>query len=94
MLCWYFGNFPGIIEQGGGHLSFEPFPESEETFLKELARPDWGKQADKVAQAWKRMADGYEHMPLITEFQWCPCTMAWSGLCCCVRRTLRSFRRG
>ena len=70
MLCWYFGNFPGIMNKAAGALSFEPFPETEEAFLKELARPDWGKQADKVAQTWKRMADGYEHMPLITEFQW------------------------
>lgn len=70
MLCWYFGNFPSIMNKAAGELSFEPFPETEEAFLNQLAGPDWGKQADKVALAWKRMADGYEHMPLITEFQW------------------------
>ncbi|MDD4872045.1 MAG: hypothetical protein PHR77_15925 [Kiritimatiellae bacterium] len=70
MLCWYFGNFPGIMNKAAGELSFEPFPETEEAFLNQLAQPDWGKQADKVAQAWQRMANGYGHMPLVTEFQW------------------------
>lgn len=70
MLCWYFGNYPGIMNKAAGELSFEPFPETEEAFVKQLALIEWGKHAGAVAQALSLLAEGYSHYPLITEFQY------------------------
>jgi hypothetical protein len=70
MLCWYFGNYPGVMNKAAGELSFEPFPETEEAFLHDLASTDWGKHGDEVAQAWRLCAEGYGHFPLTTHFQY------------------------
>ncbi len=70
MLCWYFGNYPGIMNKAAGELSFEPFPETEEAFIKELARTEWGKHGEAAARALSLMAEGYSHYPLVTEFQY------------------------
>lgn len=70
MLCWYFGNYPGAMNRAAGELSFEPFPESEDDFLRHLAQPDWGADAEVVAAAWKELAAGYEHYPLTNLFQY------------------------
>lgn len=70
MLCWYFGNYPGVMNQAAGELSFEPFPESEEAFLRELASVEWGKNTDAVVHAWEKFAEGYSHFPLTNYFQY------------------------
>jgi hypothetical protein len=70
MLCWYFGNYPGLMNRAGCRLCFEPFPESEEAFLKELSRRDWGRHADAVAEAWQFFARGYRRFPLTNYFQY------------------------
>lgn len=70
MLCWYFGNYPGIMNRAAGRLSFEPFPDSEEEFLRDLAGPEWGADAGTVAKAWQELAAGYEHYPLTNLFQY------------------------
>ena len=70
MLCWYFGNYPGLMNKAAGELSFEPFPEDEGAFLEGLASIDWGQEhAPAVAEAWKAFAAGYENYPLINLFQ-------------------------
>jgi hypothetical protein len=54
MLCWYFGNYPGPMMKAAGELSFEPFPENENTFLEQLASVYWGRdRAAPVVRAWK-----------------------------------------
>ncbi|MBK8883440.1 MAG: hypothetical protein IPN67_13935 [Bacteroidales bacterium] len=45
MLCWYFGNYPGLMNKAAGLLSMEPFPENEDAFLQQLANLYW-KQED------------------------------------------------
>jgi hypothetical protein len=71
MLCWYFGNYPGLMNKAAGELSFEPFAEDEDAFLLRLARVTWGaSNASKVAQAWKWFAKGYEQYPLTNLFQY------------------------
>ncbi|MBN2451436.1 MAG: hypothetical protein JXR77_13675 [Lentisphaeria bacterium] len=70
MLCWYFGNYPGVMNKAAGELSFEPFPETEDAFLEELARLWWGRAASRVARAWKLFAEGYAHYPLTNLFQY------------------------
>ncbi len=70
MQCWYFGNYPGVMNRAAGRLAFEDFSGSEDDFLRTLARPEWGGDADIVVQAWKHFAEGFQHFPLSTRFQW------------------------
>lgn len=70
MLCWYFGNYPGLMNRAGCRLCCEPFPESEDEFLRELAARDWGGHAEAVAGAWKLFAEGYRNFPLTNYFQY------------------------
>lgn len=70
MLCWYFGNYPGLMNRAGCRLCAEPFPETEEDFLQELAARDWGGQAQTMVQAWKLFAEGYRQFPLTNYFQY------------------------
>jgi len=71
MLCWYFGNYPGLMNKAAGELSFEPFPEDEDTFLHRLASIYWGeKDAPPVVEAWKHFSEGYENYPLTNLFQY------------------------
>lgn len=68
--CWYFGNYPGLMNKAAGRLSFEPLPASEEEFLLELARPDWGRFATDVIQAWRFFSKGYRQFPANIGFEW------------------------
>jgi hypothetical protein len=71
MLCWYFGNYPGLMNKAAGELSFEPFPKDEDAFLRRLASIQWGQDdAPAVVKAWKHFSDGYENYPLTNLFQY------------------------
>ena len=71
MLCWYFGNYPGLMNKAAGLLSFEPFPPDEDTFLRQLAALTWGEQrASEIAAAWRCFGEGYEQYPLTNLFQY------------------------
>ncbi|MDD2455194.1 MAG: hypothetical protein PHG96_09545 [Kiritimatiellae bacterium] len=70
MLCWYFGNYPGIMNRAAGELSFEPFPDTEETFMRRLVGPEWSRHAETAARALTLFTEGYSHYPLVTEFQY------------------------
>ncbi|MCX6986413.1 MAG: hypothetical protein NT118_16950, partial [Lentisphaerae bacterium] len=69
--CWYFGNYPGLMNRAAGKLAFEDFDSrSEAEFLKELALPDWGGDAAGITEVWARFADGYSNYPLDNMFQY------------------------
>ncbi len=70
MQCWYFGNYPGLMNKAAGRLSFEPFPASKKDFLLELARPEWRRFAPQVAEAWHYFAEGYRNFPGNLSFEW------------------------
>lgn len=71
MLCWYFGNYPGLMNKSAGMLSMEPFPEDARTFMYRLASLYWKKEdVPKVVEAWQHFADGYENYPLTNLFQY------------------------
>jgi len=71
MLCWYFGNYPGPMNKAAGELSFGPFPENEDIFLRRLASIDWGENnAPAVVEAWKHFSEGYQNYPLTNLFQY------------------------
>jgi hypothetical protein len=70
MQCWYFGNYPGIMNKAAGELAFENFADSEADFLLRLARPEWGKYAPQVVEAWGLLTDAYSNYPLDNMFQY------------------------
>lgn len=71
MLCWYFGNYPGVMNKAAGLLSMKPFPKDEMEFLRELASLYWRKEdVPKVVDAWKHFAEGYGNYPLTNLFQY------------------------
>ncbi|MBE6386144.1 MAG: hypothetical protein E7048_10855 [Lentisphaerae bacterium] len=70
MQCWYFGNYPGLMNQAAGELSFAPFPASEKEFLEKLAAPDWRHNAPLAAQAWSHFAAAYRKFPMNICFEW------------------------
>ena len=70
MQCWYFGNYPGLMNTAAGQLAFETFEDTEDDFLQRLARPEWGKYARKAAQAWKLFSKAYMNYPASNMFQY------------------------
>lgn len=70
MQCWYFGNYPGLMNKAAGELSFEPFPTSAMDFLVELARPEWQNDAEQVAMAWELFSKAYRMFPSNIAFAW------------------------
>ncbi len=70
MQCWFFGNYPGIMNKAAGELAFEDFTDSEEDFLRRLATPEWGKDACQVVKAWRLFTDAYSNYPLDNMFQY------------------------
>ena len=70
MQCWYFGNYPGLMNRAAGALSFLPFKENAMEFLEELARPEWRKDAPEVAAAWHEFSMAYRNFPGNIAFEW------------------------
>ena len=69
--CWYFGNYPGLMNRAAGMLAFEEFDDSCEEFLIRLAAPEWGRKfAPQVAEMWKKFGEAYSNYPLDIQFQY------------------------
>ena len=64
MQCWYFGNYPGVMNKAAGELSFAPFPETQDEFLFKLAQTDWGIHAAKVVEIWNYFQESYANFPV------------------------------
>ncbi len=70
MQCWYFGNYPGLMNEAAGKLAYEDFSAGEDAFLEALAKPEWGKDSPAVIRAWNHFAEGYSNYPLDIQFQY------------------------
>ena len=70
MQCWYFGNYPGLMNKAAGELSFLPFPEDCRKFLAGLVRPQWKKDADAVTVALMKFSEAYQMFPANLLFEW------------------------
>ncbi len=71
MLCWYFGNYPGLMNRACGLLACSDFSESEDEFLVRLAKESgWGDEYGTVAAIWKSLSDAYANYPLTTFMQY------------------------
>ncbi len=72
MQCWYLGNMPSVMNRAAAsELPFAPEGLTEEEFLLELARRDWGPDhAQSIVRAWQLFAKAYGHYPLSNAFQY------------------------
>lgn len=70
MQSWYIGNFPSVMSRAMGLLAFEEFQGTEEEFLLQIAKLDWGNVGEKVAQAYKYFGEAYENFPFSIMFQY------------------------
>ncbi len=71
MLCWYFGNYPGLMNKSAGMLSMQDIPDNEKDFMQNLASVYWKKEdVAKVVEAWTHFSKGYENYPLTNHFQY------------------------
>ena len=70
MQCWYFGNYPGLMNQAAGMLAFEDFSVGEEDFLKRLAAPYWRKHAGELTAIWQQASDAYGNYPFSNFIQY------------------------
>ncbi len=71
MQCWYFGNYPGVMNDAAGMLATDAaLAMTEHEFLTALARPDWGAHAETIATVWQTFAAAYENYPLEILFQY------------------------
>ena len=70
MQCWFFGNYPCLMNKAAGELAFEPFFDDKEKFLTHLAGIYWGRDAEKVAKAWNLFTESYKNFPVGVMFEW------------------------
>ena len=69
--CWYFGNYPCLMNKAACELSFLPRFDSKHEFLKHLAGITWGEShAEEVAAAWEAIEAGYKCFPVNIAFEW------------------------
>ncbi len=70
MQCWFFGNYPCLMNKAAGELSFLPFPKTKEEFLSRLAGIYWGADCERVKDAWLCFERGYRNYPVSVSFEW------------------------
>jgi len=71
MYCWFFGNYPGVMNRAAGELGFLPFPPTKTEFLKKLALLYTDeKNAETLARVWELFEQGYTACPYNVLFAW------------------------
>ena len=70
MQCWYFGNYPSMMNKGASELAYSPFFASKNEFLTHLAKTYFGKDYKKVVKGWKLFEKGYKNFPVSVSFEW------------------------
>ncbi|MBR1968115.1 MAG: hypothetical protein IKA11_01815 [Clostridia bacterium] len=70
MQCWYFGNYPSLMNKSAHELSFTSFYRSKESFLTHLAKTYFGSDYKNAVTAWKWFEKGYKNFPVNLAFEW------------------------
>ncbi len=72
MQCWYIGNMPSVMNRAAAsELPFATAELTEDEFLFDLARRDWGPaHAQQVVDAWRLFSKAYDNYPLSNAFQY------------------------
>ncbi len=68
--CWYFGNYPSMMNKGASELSYAPLFKTKKEFLIHLAKTFFGKDYFKAYKAWKAFEKGYINFPVNLAFEW------------------------
>jgi hypothetical protein len=64
MECWYFGNYPSLMNRASTELSYIESFTDKRAFLVELASRIYGRsRAEEVASAWEAFEEGYSNYP-------------------------------
>ena len=64
MECWYFGNYPSLMNRASTELSYLESFDDKAGFLRSLAARIYGESlADSVATAWAAFEEGYRNYP-------------------------------
>ena len=64
MECWYFGNYPSLMNRASTLLSYLDDFSDKHAFLVDLASRIYGEtMADSVARAWTAFEEGYRNYP-------------------------------
>ena len=64
MECWYFGNYPSLMNRASTELSYIDEFTDKRGFLVELASRLYGRsRAEAVASAWEAFEEGYSNYP-------------------------------
>ncbi len=71
MYCWFFGNYPSMMNQAAGALGFLPFPETKPEFLRRLAALyTTAESTETLVKAWQCFEAGYSACPYNVAFAW------------------------
>jgi len=69
--CWYFGNYPSLMNKAAGEFAFLHDYSDKQRFLRELAGIYWGRtKAETVVKAWMSFEEGYRNYPLNVMFSY------------------------
>lgn len=64
MECWYFGNYPSMMNRASTELSYVDDAVDKDAFLHELAARLYGRTAaERVVLAWRAFEEGYRSYP-------------------------------
>ena len=64
MECWYFGNYPSLMNRASTELCYLRDFSDKDAFLTELAARLYGRsRAERVAAAWRAFEEGYRNYP-------------------------------
>ena len=64
MECWYFGNYPSMMNRASTELSYIDDTMDKNTFLYELAARLYGRsEAESILHAWQAFEEGYRNYP-------------------------------
>ena len=64
MECWYFGNYPSLMNRASTELSYAGAHSDKRAFLTELAARLYGEsRAERLADAWEAFEESYRNYP-------------------------------
>ena len=64
MECWYFGNYPSLMNRASTELCYLDDYSDKDAFLLELAARLYGRsRAERIAAAWRAFEEGYRSYP-------------------------------
>ena len=71
LMCWYFGNYPCLMNKAACELSFLPFIDEKKDFLHHLLGIYYrNEELDRMCRAYELFERGYKNFPCSVSFEW------------------------